>query len=72
MLNQYSDEFIAGFRTFDKDGSGWMFSSEIRNLLTTLGEKLRDDEVEKLLEMMKDDDKGKVNYEDFIRMVMGD
>jgi len=44
-----SDDFIEGLRHFDKDGNGFISSAELRHLLTTLGEKLSDEEAEQLL-----------------------
>jgi len=64
-----ADDFIEGLRHFDKDGSGYISSAELRHLLTTLGEKLTDDEVEALL-AGQEDSHGNVHYEDFVRLVM--
>ena len=64
-----AEDFIEGLRHFDKDGSGFISSAELRHLLTTLGEKLSDDEVEQLL-ANQEDSQGNVNYEDFVKMVM--
>ncbi len=41
--------FVLRLRHFDKDGSGYISSAELRHLLTTLGEKLTDDEVRRNL-----------------------
>lgn len=38
-------------------------------MLTTLGEKLSDEEVEQLMNN-QEDSQGNVNYEEFVRMVM--
>lgn len=64
-----AEDFIEGLRHFDKDGNGYISSAELRHLLTTLGEKLTDDEVEQLLNG-QEDSQGNVHYEDFVRMVM--
>ena len=64
-----ADDFIEGLRHFDKDASGFISTAELRHLLTTLGEKLTDEEVEQLL-TNQEDSQGNVNYEDFVRMVM--
>ncbi|XP_068154659.1 myosin-2 essential light chain isoform X3 [Drosophila tropicalis] len=64
-----ADDFIEGLRHFDKDASGYISSAELRHLLTTLGEKLTDEEVEQLLANMEDQ-QGNINYEEFVHMVM--
>jgi len=63
------EEFIEGLRVFDKDGNGQIPATELRHLLTTLGERLTDDEVEQLINEFEDK-QGNVNYEDFIRAVL--
>ena len=64
-----ADDFIEGLRHFDQDASGFISTAELRHLLTTLGEKLTDDEEEQLLQN-QEDSQGNVNYEEFVRMVM--
>ncbi|XP_014283266.1 myosin-2 essential light chain isoform X1 [Halyomorpha halys] len=64
-----AEDFIEGLRHFDKDGNGFITSAELRHLLTTLGEKLTDEEVEQLL-AGQEDSQGNVNYEEFVHMVM--
>ncbi|XP_015783002.1 myosin-2 essential light chain [Tetranychus urticae] len=64
-----AEDFIEGLRHFDKDGSGVISSAELRHLLTTLGEKLNDDEVEQLL-AGQEDSQGNIHYEEFVKTVM--
>ncbi|XP_046398449.1 myosin-2 essential light chain isoform X1 [Ischnura elegans] len=68
--NDTADDFIEGLRHFDKDGNGYISSAELRHLLTTLGEKLTDEEVEQLM-AGQEDSQGNVHYEEFVRLVMG-
>merc|ERR1712193_591572 len=68
-ITDTSDDFIEGLRHFDKDGNGFISSAELRHLLTTLGEKLSDEEAEQLL-AGHEDNKGNINYENFVRTVM--
>ena len=44
-----SEEFIRGFQVFDKEGNGYIGAGELRYVLTSLGEKLSDEEVDELL-----------------------
>nr|ACO12657.1 Myosin-2 essential light chain [Lepeophtheirus salmonis] len=64
-----AEGFVEGLRHFDKDGNGFISTAELRHLLTTLGEKLSDEEVEQLL-AGHEDSQGNVNYEEFVRTVM--
>jgi len=66
-----TEDFVEGLRHFDKDGNGFISSAELRHLLTTLGERLNDEEVEQLL-VNQEDSQGNINYEEFIRTVMTD
>ncbi len=43
------DEFIRGFQVFDKEGNGYIGAGELRYVLTSLGEKLSDEEVDELM-----------------------
>lgn len=64
-----AEEFIDGLRVFDKDGNGLIPATELRHLLTTLGERLTDDEVEQLISEFEDKN-GMILYEDFVKTVL--
>lgn len=51
------------FRVYDRDGTGTIKIAEMRHLLTTVGEKLTEDEADELLKMSGAVDRGVVNYE---------
>ena len=50
-------------RMFDKDGDGFIDAAELRHLLTNLGEKLTEQEVDEMIREVDIDGDGKVNYQ---------
>ncbi|CAF3965820.1 unnamed protein product [Rotaria sordida] len=58
-----------GLKVFDKEQNGSISSAELRHLLTNLGERLSDEEVEQLLSGFEDKN-GLINYEDWIRKLL--
>jgi Ca2+-binding EF-hand superfamily protein len=44
-----TEEFVRGFQVFDKEGNGFIGAGELRYVLTQLGEKMTDEEVDELL-----------------------
>ena len=63
------DDFVEGLRHFDKDGNGFISSAELRHMLTSLGEKMSEEDVEALIHG-QEDSSGNINYEEFIKMVL--
>lgn len=64
-----SDEFNRGFAVFDKDQTGYIGVGELRYVLTNLGEKLTDQEVDELLAGVKVGGDGSIDYRAFVREV---
>ncbi|KAK2105488.1 calmodulin-like 3 [Saguinus oedipus] len=64
------EEIREAFRVFDKDGDGFVSASELRHIMTRLGEKLSDEEVEEMIRAADTDGDGQVNYEEFVRMLV--
>ncbi len=55
------EEYCRGFQVFDKDMSGFIGVGQLRYILTNLGEKMSDDEVDELLKAV-DTSSGEINY----------
>ncbi|PKK22058.1 calmodulin, striated muscle [Columba livia] len=63
------EEMREAFRVFDKDGNGYISAAELRHIMTNLGEKLTDEEVDEMIKEADFNDDGQVNYEEFVRMM---
>ena len=57
------EEIKEAFRVFDKDGNGYISAAELRHVMTNLGEKLTDEEVDEMIREADIDGDGQVNYE---------
>merc|ERR1712226_284091 len=64
------EEIRAAFRVFDKDGNGFISAAELRHVMTNLGEKLTDEEVDEMIREADVDGDGQINYEEFVKMMM--
>ena len=60
---------VDAFRVFDKDGNGYISAAELRHVMTNLGEKLTDEEVDEMIREADIDGDGQVNYEEFVTMM---
>merc|ERR1719262_895341 len=66
------EELIEAFKVFDRDGSGFISAMEMRHVMSNLGEKITDEEIDEMTREADVDAEGNFNYEDFVRMMMGD
>ena len=64
------EELKEAFKVFDKDGNGFISASELRHVMTNLGEKLTDEEVDEMIREADIDGDGQINYEEFVKMMM--
>ncbi|OWF37204.1 Calmodulin [Mizuhopecten yessoensis] len=64
------EELKEAFRIFDVDGNGLIEAEELRHMMKNLGEKLTDEQVDDMIKEADIDGDGKVNYEEFVNMMM--
>ena len=64
------EELMEAFKVFDKDGNGFISAAELRHVMTNLGEKLTEEEVDEMIKEADFDGDGQVNYDEFVKMMM--
>lgn len=64
------EDYIKGFKVFDKDDSGFIGVGELRYILTSIGEKLSDLEVDELLKGVNVTSDGNVDYKEFVKTIL--
>ncbi|KAJ1723618.1 myosin II light chain [Coemansia erecta] len=65
------NEFVQAFQVFDRELNGYISAGELRYVLTSLGEALSDAEVDELLKGVPMDKHGNINYEEFVKTLIG-
>ena len=68
--NTQEEELIEAFKVFDSDGNGYIEPSELRHVMTNLGEKLSDEEFDELWREADIDQDGRINYEGISKTVV--
>ena len=64
------EEILEAFKVFDRDGNGLIDAAELKYVLTNLGEKLTDEEVDEMIREADIDGDGQINYEEFVKVMM--
>lgn len=58
------------FQVFDKQGNGQVSIHDLRHSLTTLGERLTDEELDELVREADQDGEGLANFEDLVKILL--
>ena len=58
------DMLARSFKLFDKNGDGAISASELKSVLSNLGEDIQDDMVEAMIDLGNTEGRGEVSYDD--------
>lgn len=61
-------EITEALNIFDKDGVGSIAASELKHILTNIGEKMTDEEVEEILREVAVDGQGQIKIPDLVKL----
>ncbi|MDW4912539.1 EF-hand domain-containing protein [Streptomyces californicus] len=64
------EELREAFRVIDKDGDGVITVAELRHLMANLGEKLTEEEVDKMVREADAGGDGRIGYEEFVGVML--
>lgn len=70
-LQNLEAEVRAAFKAMDKDNSGSLSHAEVKQVFADFGEKVSDKDVDALIKEADTDGDGSVNYEEFVKLMMG-
>ncbi len=56
------EEVDEAFRVFDKEGNGYISAAELRHVMTNMGEKLSEEDVDEMLQTAEIDERGDIRY----------
>ena len=67
--DETEDDLIEAFKFWDTDNSGRVSTEEIRRALTTLGDKLSEDEINALIKEADPSNVGAIDYEHYSKIL---
>lgn len=64
------EDYIKAFQFFDKNLTGFISIGEIKYILTSIGEKLTEDEVDEILKTVPQTENKAVDYAEFVKNIL--
>ena len=59
-------------RVFDRNGDGYISKSEFKHCMMNFGEQFTDEEVEEMIAEADTNNDGKIDYEEFSKMILNE
>ena len=70
--DQGEEELVTVFKRFDKDGDGEISSEDLRAMMNELGYDIDVQEAQDMVFFFDNDDDQKINFEEFVQLMMYD
>jgi len=67
---ELEQEIREAWKVLDRDRDGIIAAADLRHVLTTVGEKLTDEEMGELLKEANVDKDGNINFEHFLKVML--
>ncbi|KAK9237244.1 hypothetical protein V1525DRAFT_404639 [Lipomyces kononenkoae] len=64
------EEIKEAFRVFDRDNNGYISATELRHVMTSIGERLTDDEVDLMIKEADTNNDGRIDYNEFVQLML--
>merc|ERR1719422_1394077 len=65
----FNDEALEAFKVLDKDGSGSICESELRQIMSNIGEDITDEEIKEMMNEADLDGDGQVSFKEFAAII---
>ncbi|XP_073843084.1 ecdysone-induced protein 63F 1 isoform X1 [Musca autumnalis] len=69
-LDDVTQDLIAAFRVFDRDGNGFITRDELQTAMEMIGEPLTETQLTQLLAIADLDQDGRIDYEEFTKLLL--
>ena len=70
--DEMEKELQQAFKVFDANGDGYINVDELRQAMTTIGERMTDKEINDIMKQWDSDGDGKIDYDEFVKAMVSD
>ncbi|KAK9470355.1 calmodulin [Dipodascopsis tothii] len=64
------EEIKEAFRVFDRDNNGYISATELRHVMTSIGERLTDEEIDQMIREADQNNDGRIDYNEFVQTML--
>ncbi|OAQ60462.1 EF-hand domain-containing protein [Pochonia chlamydosporia 170] len=65
----FEEETCEAFKVLDRDNDGFISAAELRRAMSSIGEKLTDDEVDEIIRVADQDGDSRISYGEFVQLL---